>query len=589
MAEIGIVASIIRVAGAGFRLSLVLNAVGTEISNAECDIHNIAKGISLFSLMLKQVGKTMEEGRTVASQSAIETATEIRDQSQVVFDEIKKMVDLAQGKDENGHIRSITIAQRVKWCFKKQKVQYLLGQLESLKLSLSIMLQILQMGKAIGATREDPSKAPLTEHTMRQDRAEIQNMIVVQHWSLVELRKLYDLAEKEAKEEPMSPTIEDPPPSYDAAGNAQTSYYEDQAANVKRRLSIQAPAVPDKIPNDSQAMVKFEEKPLQQLDQQFTLALSRENQALGAPVYDIVNHLLHEWTRIPEAEAEARPSPPHSRGHPSPPSSRKNSTANPSGKPTYYESDEDTSDSEFERSSDIGGRYIEGPRKGVEKNVRFRARVESDEEEQDHHRSRKRAPKKHILHSEDDTSSDTESDLSPPPRAPGSRRGSESNTAPYSRDGPERRPRPYMGRSNGPEDAGRRGLSQPSISQGRPPPNQQWQSTPSIPTGLRPQPPYGPPGGPPRMPNGGPYLPPGYMGQSPQPLPGNYFPQQQQMQQQRPPGPPMAPRQQSHRDKEKRRSAEKDATSASKNLRRGLFGGAAVAGILDLLAGLDGL
>lgn len=590
-----IIASIIGVAGAGFRLSLVLNAVGSEISNAECDIHSIAKGISLFSLMLKQVGKTMEEGRTVASQSAIETATEIRDQSQVVFDEIKNMVDLAQGRDEQGNLRSITIAQRVKWCFKKRKVQYLLGQLESLKLSLSIMLQILQMGKAIAATRDDPSRAPLTEHTTRQDRAEIQNMIVVQHWSLVELRKLYELAEKEAKEETTSPTIEDPPPSYDAAGNAQTSYYEDQASNGNRRLSIQPPAVPEKTPDDSQAMVKFEEKPIQQLDQQFTLALTRENQALGAPVYDIVNHLLHEWTRIPEAESRpsppnsrGHPSPPNSRGHPSPPHSRKNSNANPSGKGPYYESDEDTSDSEFERSSDIAGRYIEGPRKGVEKNVRFRARVESDEEEQDHHRSRRQAPKKHVLHSEDDTSTDTESDVSPTRAAPGSRRSSDSSNVPYSREGPERRPRPYSGRSNGPENAGRpitRGMTQPSIPQGRPLPNQPWHSTPSIPTGLRPQQPYGPPGGPPRMPSGSPYVPAGYMGQSPQPPPGNYFPQQQQ----RPPGPPMASRQPSHRDKEKRRSAEKDASSASKNLRRGLFGGAAVAGILDLLQGLDGL
>lgn len=147
-----IIASIVGVAGAGFRLSLLLNAVGTQISNAECDIHNIAKGISLFSLMLKQVGKTMEESRTVATQSAIDTASEIRDQSQVVFDEIRNMVDLAQAKDENGRIR-ISIPQRVKWCFRKQKVQYLLGQLESLKLSLSIMLQILQMGKTIVATR----------------------------------------------------------------------------------------------------------------------------------------------------------------------------------------------------------------------------------------------------------------------------------------------------------------------------------------------------------------------------------------------------------------------------------------------------
>ncbi len=426
---------------------------------------------------------------------------------------------------------------------------------------------------------------------MRQDRAEIQNMIVVQHWSLVELRKLYELAEKESKEETTSPTIEDPPPSYDAARNAQTSYYEDQASNGDRdrRLSIQGPAVPEKIPIDSQAMVKFEEKPLPQLDRQFTLALTRENQVLGAPVYDIVNHLLHEWTRFPEAEARPspHPSPPSSRGHPSPPSSRKNSTANPSGKPTYFESDEDTSDSEFERSSEIGGRYIEGPRKGVEKNVRFRARVESDEEEKDHHHSRRRAPKKHLLHSEDDTSSDTESEGSPPPPAPGSRRSSDGSNVPYPRDGPERRPRPYSGRTTGPEIAGRtipRGMSQSSIPQGRPLLNQQWQSTPPISTGLRPQQSYGPPGGPPRMPNGSPYTPAGYMGQSPQPPPGNYFPQQQ-----RPPASSMPPRQQSHRDKEKRRSAEKDASSASKNLRRGLFGGAAVAGILDLLQGLDGL
>ena len=423
---------------------------------------------------------------------------------------------------------------------------------------------------------------------MRQDRAEIQNMMVVQHWSLVELRKLYELAEKEDKEESMSPTIEDLPPSYDVVGHAQTSYYEDQAANTGRRVSIQGPPVPERVPNESQAMVKFEEKPLQQLDRQFTNALARENQALGAPVYDIVNYLLHEWTRIPETEA--RPSPPNSRGYPSPPSSRKNSSAQPGAKPTYYESDEDTSDSEFERSSDIGGRYIEGPRKGVEKNVRFKARVESDEEDQEHPHPRRRAPRKHVLHSEDDTSSDTESEVSSPRRGSGARRSSDSSNVSYSRDGPERRPRPYSGRANGPENAGRtvnRGMTQPTIPQGRPMLNQPWQSTPAIPAGLRPQQPYGPPSGPPRMPVGSPYGPPGFMGQSPQPPPGNYLPQQQQ----RPPGSSMPPRQQSYRDKEKRRSTEKekDASSASKNLRRGLFGGAAVAGILDLLSGLDGL
>ena len=148
-----IIASIIQVAGAGFRLSLLLNAVAQEIASADHDIRNVAKGISLFSLMLKQIGKTMEEGKAIASQQAIETATEIKDQSEKVFEEIRGMVDLTQARDEYGNTRSITVVERVKWCFKKNKVQYLLGQLESLKLSLSIMLQILQMGQTMAAAR----------------------------------------------------------------------------------------------------------------------------------------------------------------------------------------------------------------------------------------------------------------------------------------------------------------------------------------------------------------------------------------------------------------------------------------------------
>lgn len=97
--------------------------------------------------MLKQVGLTLEGSRSIATQTALDTANEIANQSRTVFEEIKGMVEMVQKKDERGHIRTITVAQRVKWCFKKRRVQYLLGQLESLKLSLSIMLQTLQLGK----------------------------------------------------------------------------------------------------------------------------------------------------------------------------------------------------------------------------------------------------------------------------------------------------------------------------------------------------------------------------------------------------------------------------------------------------------
>ena len=149
--ESSVIASTIGVAGAGFRLSLILNAVGAEIADTDVEIQTIARGISSYSLMLKQVGLTVQTTRTLASQSAIDTISQIAKQSQYVFDEVKRMVEMVQKQDDKGHIQSISIAQRVTWCFKKQRVQYMLGQLECLKLSLSLMLQVLQLGKIIAS------------------------------------------------------------------------------------------------------------------------------------------------------------------------------------------------------------------------------------------------------------------------------------------------------------------------------------------------------------------------------------------------------------------------------------------------------
>lgn len=149
--------SITSAASAGFRLSLALNAVGTEsalrheMASADIEVQVIAKKISDFSLMLKQVGKIVEENRTIASPSAIETVAEIKNQSERDFDEVKNMIEMVQKRDETGHFKGIEVAQRVTWAFKKRKMQYLLGQLEYLKDSLAIMLQTLQLGKEIAA------------------------------------------------------------------------------------------------------------------------------------------------------------------------------------------------------------------------------------------------------------------------------------------------------------------------------------------------------------------------------------------------------------------------------------------------------
>lgn len=143
----------IDVAGAGFRLSLLLNAVSEGLSTADMEIKAVAKEISLFSLMLKQAGRTMEAAESIVSQNAMDVAKDMTMHSQTVFTQIKAMVHMSQKKDEQGNIRSITVAHQVKWCFKQKRVPYLLGQLDAVKLSLAIMLQVLQLAKSIASSQ----------------------------------------------------------------------------------------------------------------------------------------------------------------------------------------------------------------------------------------------------------------------------------------------------------------------------------------------------------------------------------------------------------------------------------------------------
>lgn len=145
------IASVLGVAGAGFRLSLILNAISCEIVNAGFEVHGISKGVTLFSTMLKQTGTVLQTADSVHSTEAIETAMSIADESTRVFDEINDMLDRLGTKSSDGSATP-SIQQRFRWCFKKNRVTYLMAQLESLKLSLAVMLQVIQLGQLMAST-----------------------------------------------------------------------------------------------------------------------------------------------------------------------------------------------------------------------------------------------------------------------------------------------------------------------------------------------------------------------------------------------------------------------------------------------------
>ncbi|KAI3126211.1 hypothetical protein CBS147330_6551 [Penicillium roqueforti] len=203
-------ASIIKVAGAGFRLSLLLNAAACQLAQSRLEIHSIAKGISLFALVLKNVGQIIEGTDTERSPEATEKAWEISGQGQMIFIEIEHMLDKLKATDRDNDLMRIPLQDRLKWCFRKQHVTYLLAQLETLKLSLIVMLQTLELGDVLKSSIDDGiatnSFTATTNDAIAQEKAESQNMIIVRYWSVKRLDRLWDLVEQETLDAAKNPT-----------------------------------------------------------------------------------------------------------------------------------------------------------------------------------------------------------------------------------------------------------------------------------------------------------------------------------------------------------------------------------------------
>lgn len=400
---------------------------------------------------------------------------------------------------------------------------------------------------------------------MLQERAEIQNMVVVRHWSLVDLRRLYQLAEDEATH-----PVESPPPSYQGI----------ETAGGDPRLSIKASEHEE---NTSQALVKYHELPLSQLDASMNKAMYKPNRILHAPDDNVVDHLLDEWTRVREIEPR-----PRYKSH--------------KYRARYESDDENDSHPEFERSDDVGGRYIEGPPNSAKsvKNVRFRARVESDSEDSEKARGPKKPPSRHILQSDEDSST-LSSSSSDSASLPDSRRNSASSatgrgSTAQDPSSSSRRYTPSTMQHGSPETHSGRpniGGGPPSPRQTRPIPiqSQTWQGQFTN-NSLRPQHPLNIPPGPHRTQSGGSF------GAPPPPAYGSPNPQSRPFYPPPSPGPsaqyyqPKSSHRSRHRPSREKRQESRDHSfqqNTKKNVKRGLIGAGAVAGLMDILEGLGAI
>ncbi|RMZ91090.1 hypothetical protein DV736_g1670, partial [Chaetothyriales sp. CBS 134916] len=196
--EAFVITSIVGVAGAGFRLSLILNAVSCEVANDGLGVHSIAKTVTLFSLTLKQAATVFQAWDSVHSWNALDGVRTIADNTTCILDEFNDMLDRVQAKPTDGSAIP-SIQQRFEWCFKTHRVQYLLAQLDAHKLSLSLILKVLQLGKLMASTwRNDPHIEAQAHHDLlNQERLETQNVLIVRYWQMSKLSRLYEASRRE--------------------------------------------------------------------------------------------------------------------------------------------------------------------------------------------------------------------------------------------------------------------------------------------------------------------------------------------------------------------------------------------------------
>jgi hypothetical protein len=157
MAEVGAVASIVGIAIAGAKISMILYELGSTAKSAKSEVNKVAVSIATFSSVLQQLASTLEKAHSARfSISAIGTTQEILDRCQEIFDEIGEVVkDLKITKDGGKNLtqKSVSHVARVQWVFKRVKVLKLQAELESMKLTLTLMLVTLNLADKIRSRR----------------------------------------------------------------------------------------------------------------------------------------------------------------------------------------------------------------------------------------------------------------------------------------------------------------------------------------------------------------------------------------------------------------------------------------------------
>ena len=141
---LGIAASVLQIAELGASLSVKLFTFSRKIKNADKSINSISRDIAATGAILRQLGNELDKDQNLrlCSQEAVSTANALVEECNIIFEELNVALD--GGKSQTtGHKLILGWKDRIRFPFLEPQVELLRSNLERLKSSLVVMLNVL--------------------------------------------------------------------------------------------------------------------------------------------------------------------------------------------------------------------------------------------------------------------------------------------------------------------------------------------------------------------------------------------------------------------------------------------------------------
>lgn len=143
---VGLAAAILQLGGMGAELSKALYKFMRTATSAEAEIENLANDIDLTCAALESVNDALQTKHktSIATETARLRAARTITSCRAIFVEISKFIHGTRKRRQDGTLYT-TVAGKINWPFNKTEILELSRRLESRKLSLSLLLHVLQL------------------------------------------------------------------------------------------------------------------------------------------------------------------------------------------------------------------------------------------------------------------------------------------------------------------------------------------------------------------------------------------------------------------------------------------------------------